>query len=382
MLSSGGVYVSRLDHLRLLAALLVFVWHFVHFGGDAAWLPFSHVPAFPLLSLLEEGHTGVSLFLVLSGFIFMRLAGDKVLDIPGFYYNRLLRVMPLFAVWCLYYVQSRELDPVEVLVSSLFLLNRGAVPGVGWTVVVELQFYLVFPFLLMFSRRHGTAYLARLLLLALCFRLLLWLQSGTVQHMAYWTLFGRIDQFLLGMMAARLADLPCLRGRVASVAMFVAGLAVVSAAVHGLNLAGGFYGGAEGYPSRSAYWVVLPTLEGLGYALVVLGYLGLPLNWPGWLDRSFARMGAASYSIYWSHMLIIEVAFGLLGAAGLGGSGFGPALMWGLAVVFPACVLFSMASYALIERPFLALRRPYLSAPAEQRRAGGGAGQAAGAGLR
>lgn len=362
MLSSAGIYLSRLDHLRLLAALLVFVWHFVHFGGDAARVAFTHVPAFAPLSLLEEGHTGVSLFLVLSGFIFTRLAGERALSILGFYYNRLLRVMPLFAVWCLFYVQSRQLDPVEVLVSSLFLLNRGAVPGVGWTVVVELQFYLIFPFLLMFSRRHGLGYLVRVLALALCFRGLLWLQADTVQHMAYWTLFGRIDQFLLGMIGARLIDHPALAGRRAAVLMFVAGASVVVGAVHALNLQGGFYGTPGTYPSPAAYWIVLPTLEGLGYALLLLGYLGLPLRWPGWLDRALARMGEASYSIYWSHMLIIEVAFGAMAAAGWGGGGLGPALAWGVLVVFPLCVLFSLASYTLIERPFLALRRPYLGA--------------------
>lgn len=360
MLSSAGVYLPRLDHLRLLAALLVFVWHFIHFGGEAAWVPFEHVPAFPVLSLLEEGHTGVSLFLVLSGFIFMRLAGDRALDVASFYFNRLLRVMPLFAVWCLYYVQSRELDPVEVLVSSVFLLNRGAVPGVGWTVVVELQFYLIFPFLLMFCRRQGLRYLVHLLMLALCFRVLLWLQADTVQHMAYWTLFGRIDQFLLGMLAARLATHARLGGPMVSVGLFLAGLMVVVVAMHGLNLLGGFYGGAAGYPSHSAYWIVLPTLEGLGYALLVLGYLGLPVVLPPRIDGALAAMGAASYSIYWSHMLVIEVAWGLLARTGVEGGGFAAALAWGGLVVFPVCVLLSMASYALIERPFLALRKPYL----------------------
>lgn len=74
MKSSNSVYLPRLDHLRFLAAMLVFTWHTIH---DAEAVPFAAVPSFFPLSLFEEGHTGVSFFLTLSGFILAALCTDR-----------------------------------------------------------------------------------------------------------------------------------------------------------------------------------------------------------------------------------------------------------------------------------------------------------------
>ncbi|MBR0567240.1 acyltransferase [Azoarcus sp. L1K30] len=360
MKASSGVYLSRLDHLRLLAAFMVFMWHFVHFGGEHAYVPFGHVPGFPLLSLIEEGHTGVSLFMVVSGFIFMRLAAGQSVSIVPFYVNRLLRILPLFVVWCLFYVQSKNLDPVEVLVSSLFLLNRGAVPGIGWTVIVEVQFYVVFPFLVLFIQKDGAAYLLKLLALAVLFRFMVWMHSDSVQHVAYWTIFGRIDQFLCGMFAACCYERFSSGRRWWHWGSLIGGVLIATVALHGLNLQGGFYNNGV-YPSSSMLWVFMPLLEGLGYALLLIGYLRVDIRIPPVIDRLLARGGEASYSIYWNHMFVIEIAGLWLTRTGVELSGLPAALAWGALLVFPFCVGLSLISYRLIERPFLSLRRPYLS---------------------
>ncbi|MGY3408223.1 peptidoglycan/LPS O-acetylase OafA/YrhL [Bradyrhizobium sp. GM5.1] len=71
MKSSSGLYFSRLDHIRALAAYLVFVWHFTHLTTQFP-VPFSTVPPFPF-ALVEEGHVGVGLFMTLSGYLFAKL---------------------------------------------------------------------------------------------------------------------------------------------------------------------------------------------------------------------------------------------------------------------------------------------------------------------
>ena len=64
-------YLSRLDHLRFLAASLVVLFHFFHFThGDLK-------SGNPLVSLVDEGHTGTALFMVISGFIFTVIAGHN-----------------------------------------------------------------------------------------------------------------------------------------------------------------------------------------------------------------------------------------------------------------------------------------------------------------
>ncbi|GAB4215044.1 MAG: hypothetical protein Fur007_12340 [Rhodoferax sp.] len=86
-------HIPQLDHLRLLAALLVFGFHVFHqyFGH---WVPSPYAAGF---GLITEGHTGVALFFVLSGFLFMSIAlqgGD--IDYKKFIRNRFLRIFPLF----------------------------------------------------------------------------------------------------------------------------------------------------------------------------------------------------------------------------------------------------------------------------------------------
>src|SRR5262249_46490045 len=92
MRSSGGRYDSRLDHIRALAIFMVFSWHFLH-ADDR--IPTAFVPSFPPLSLFEEGHLGVALFLTLSGFLFARLSRDRAVDWRRFFTARALRITPL-----------------------------------------------------------------------------------------------------------------------------------------------------------------------------------------------------------------------------------------------------------------------------------------------
>ena len=95
-------YLPAIDHLRGLAALLIVFYHGLHvisyrlrfgaaFGFDG-WLQ----PANPLLAALAEGHTAVSLFMVLSGFIFTIGALGRGISTAGFLRNRFLRTYPLF----------------------------------------------------------------------------------------------------------------------------------------------------------------------------------------------------------------------------------------------------------------------------------------------
>ena len=85
-----GEYVARLDHLRFYAAVLVLLFHFFHrYVGDMR-------ANNALLSLVDEGHTGVGLFMVMSGFIFTLLAREREVVYWAFLRNRLIRIYPLF----------------------------------------------------------------------------------------------------------------------------------------------------------------------------------------------------------------------------------------------------------------------------------------------
>src|SRR5713101_82250 len=97
MRSTEGIYFSRLDHVRAVAVYLVFVWHFLHMTPSFP-VPYNSAPMFPF-ALLDEGHTGVALFMTLSGYLFAKLVGHRGIDFPSFLWRRAVRPAPLLIVW-------------------------------------------------------------------------------------------------------------------------------------------------------------------------------------------------------------------------------------------------------------------------------------------
>jgi len=356
MRASSGLYLSRLDHLRFFAALLVFVWHFVHLNN---FVPTSYVPSFPLLSIFEEGHTGVSLFLVLSGFIFMTLTKNHSIDSYLFYRNRIYRVFPLFTFWCMFYVLTTNIDVVQFVISTISLINKGAIPGVGWTVIVEFQYYLLFPFMLIFYHKYGYKYFLGILALSVMMKFMYWNMNGSVQNLSYLTLFGRIDQFILGMLAAHSYEAVAKFRARASAAILIASLLALTATYHYFNLLGGYYDMPK-HPSENILWVFLPAIEGLLYAGILLGYLTLPIKLPRFLDEVLASMGKVSYSMYWSHVFVMNYCLIWIKAFGINITTFHKALFVGVVFVLPICLAFSYVTYYVIELPFFSLRKRYL----------------------
>ena len=359
MRSSEGLYFVRIDHLRALAAFLVFNWHFLHgpMGVDSAT-----VPSVWLLSLLDEGHTGVALFMTLSGYIFARIVGERRIRYLPFLFNRLVRLMPLLALvltcWVLLvYVKDRRLILDDVLKG--FILPTW--PGGGWSIAVELHFYAVFPLLLWLRSRIGDAIFIVMLVAMLMLRAALWRQMGEVQYLAYWTLIGRLDQFLCGIALYALSRRPWFAG----VARWGAPIVFLLFTLfwHWFDAAGGVHH-LGGYPSPSPVWIVLPTLEGLGSAALIAWYERAELPLPAWLESLLAKIGEASYSLYLWHFFFIILLEAALERLGLASVALFPALLASL-VCFLVVAAGAHLSYRLIERPFLRFRVRYLDvAPA------------------
>lgn len=94
MKSTSGAHYLALDHVRAVAAMLVFVWHFTH-GAKGYPVPFAGVPFWGPLVLFDEGHVGVALFMTLSGYLFAKLLDGKIIIYHLFLWNRFLRLFPL-----------------------------------------------------------------------------------------------------------------------------------------------------------------------------------------------------------------------------------------------------------------------------------------------
>lgn len=350
-------YLARLDHLRLYAALLVVMFHFfhVHHGDLKA--------GNPLISLVDEGHTGIGLFMVISGFIFTVIAGSHEVRWWPFLRNRLIRIYPLF-VFAVFlsllistYNDHRNFGGAELL-GWLLPFRSSTVPFSPyfvqlWTIWVEFQFYLLFPFLHAFAQRYGDRYLLALIGLLIVLRALVFINTGSVRYLAYETIFGRLDEFLLGMLAARLY---LRRPGVAAGPwhLFAAALAVLLT-LHLFSRAAGFT------DMDHPIWIVWTTIEGLVWAWLLLAYVNCRWKAPGPLERGLAHLGVLSFSIYVMHNLLIPAFNKTVGVLAFKGFPVIDTLLTGALAVVPLVVVLACATYWLIEKPFLSLRGNYLA---------------------
>ncbi len=358
MRSTEGVYFSRLDHVRAVAAYLVFVWHFLHLTDNFP-VPYGSAPFFPF-ALLDEGHTGVALFMTLSGYLFAKLTGDRAIDLPCFLWSRAVRLGPLLVVCIAAWVVVGQFGGEHVSISDVlggFVLPTW--PRGTWTISIELQFYLLFPLLLFLFRRQGPFALLMVVAGALLLRLDWWRQFGEAQHIAYWTIFGRIDQFVFGMLFA-LAPVRRAVLRIVAGVSLAAFLVLWTEFDHG----GGFHH-FNGTPSPSPLWVVIPTVEAITYGSLIAFYDGASFKMPAWLDRSLAKVGEWSYSIYLLHffpaVLLRNIFWNQPGHA----DDFFLALI-AASLAFLAFLPVAGFSYHFFEKRFLAYRKPYLREPVTQ----------------
>lgn len=175
MKSTSGQYFPALDHVRACAAFLVFSWHFVHFGNGQLAAPL----VFPL-SILTEGHTGVAVFMTLSGYLFSKLLDGKDYSFHKFMWNRAIRLFPLLIFVSALVAIQKSLGgtlSVEYFENLLAGFVLPLWPNGGWSIAVELHFYLMLPFLLYLARR-SRFFIAILILLPICVRALLYTING------------------------------------------------------------------------------------------------------------------------------------------------------------------------------------------------------------
>lgn len=359
MKSTNINHIPALDHLRFVAALLVFAFHLFHYSFWQ-WKP---APYAPWLGLIVEGHTGVALFFVLSGFLFMTIAlqGGAIRYGP-FIRNRLLRIFPLFVFFFFIAIsigreEFRATDVLYMLFSNIGQppTSRFFITGAAWTISVEFAFYLVFPFLARFVLHEGVAYLLRLIALMMLVKVVTYGVSQEPTHMFYSTLVGRFDQFLWGMVAAvvwqrRQAWLE-LYGRWA----LPAALLTVWGCLAWMAQHASYFSQDRQQP----VWVVWGTVEALAWAFVVLAYLGARVAWPTFLMRALNHGGTWSYSIYLWHAPLIFVVHHYFGVWEPTGSVAINCLL-NFALLFPAVLVLAATSYVTIERPFLRMRSSYV----------------------
>lgn len=368
MRSNNREYLPAVDHLRFAAAALVVLYHAVYYmrghldaqeGAPGTTWPYSDNP---LKTVVIEGHTGVALFMVLSGFILTTGSLGRDISYKTFVRNRLLRVGPLYLLVLVValVVSGSRFSLMGAVQTTLGFatfnggLTGGAFDRVLWTVGVELQFYMLFPFFLRLLGTRGPRPLLQFIALMVVLRVVAALATPgfDFSKVTYFSLVGRIDQFLIGMLAAW--AFPYVRRAVGRVWVTGGAVALVLAALWAFNRLHGFM---EPHLWRTV-WV---DVEGVLWAFVLVAYVGTARFARGRLSKALSWAGERSYGTYLLHMPILTILILRGFSVNVPGGPIMDAAATGLVVVLPCTVLLATLSYAAVERPFLSLRKRYVS---------------------
>jgi peptidoglycan/LPS O-acetylase OafA/YrhL len=345
-------YKLSLDGLRGFAVLVVMAHH--------AFLPFC-----------EGGKVGVDIFFVLSGFLITSLLLEEQrktngISLRNFYIRRILRLIPALAVLLLFvqcysliWLRGARFWQTEKAILAVIFYSANWIRayrlgglshlGHAWSLSIEEQFYLIWPFAFAFLLRNGKSQAAILKLLGLAIlvvwlrRLLLW-HGITSLDRIYFGGDTRSDELLAGCALAiwlHMKDFPwrTVQGSIAYLAipalLLIAGLVV--------------------HPPPASIICTLewPVLE----VAVCILILRLVASDVGPLQRALevrpiVWVGKLSYGLYLWHFPILAkaLAWKPLGA-------FAP--MVGLILSFAAAT----ASYYFVEARFLKRKREFVTNP-------------------
>lgn len=169
--SRSGEVLPQIEGLRCLAILAVAFFHAeIFFSSKGGLTPAEAASRTPLSWIFQQGHVGVQLFFVISGFVlalpYCRAYLPEIVSkasrpsMRSYFVRRLSRLEPPYLVsLVLCYIglivrgrfDAGELLP-NLLASSVYMHNllfggMSRVNGVAWSLEIELQFYVLLPFL-------------------------------------------------------------------------------------------------------------------------------------------------------------------------------------------------------------------------------------------
>jgi peptidoglycan/LPS O-acetylase OafA/YrhL len=299
-----GFYSPELDGLRWFAVVGVMIAHF-------SWT---------LSRYMDWGAPGVRLFFVLSGFLITHLllrarercdTGEQSrgLGLSYFFVRRVFRLWPLYfaslAIAYAFHVHGTE-SPFAwhaLFATNLYIYQYQTWPALlshYWTLAVEQQFYVIWPFVVLFlPLRWLPGILGALIVMGPLMRGLPLALGFTSPDFTGVLLPACLDFFALGSMIAwwwRGDQL----SRFGSRQRLQTGLAATA----GWLLLGAFL---RTTGRLSFYWSVYDgLLQGLGFALLIVYFLRFPdsrlavvARW-----RPFVYLGQISYGLYTWHNLM------------------------------------------------------------------------------
>jgi peptidoglycan/LPS O-acetylase OafA/YrhL len=359
-------YNPRLDALRALCVFGVMCFH---------WQ-----------GILQFGWIGVQTFFVLSGFLMTGILTQtkEKYDAKNFFlvfqWRRALRIFPayfgyVFVLAVLFWLTRKpsSLPQVIPFLSTLTLNIARLLPWFNndqaythlWSLGVEMQFYLLWPLLIYFTRRERLPMLIYFLLAAApLLRFLTELQTSAVYsdpeaigNAVYNSPLSHLDAFAAG--AAVSLGIPGFRSRFGQKFIALAGITVLA----GLSLT--LISHRQGSPIPSAslgYPINLPDFHSSvwGYSLIDLTsafLIGLlkTKDLPFFGNAAVQRLGRISYGMYLFHLPVQKLM--KLPISGKAGIDLESIALFAASII--GTILLALISYEFFEVHFLRLKNLY-----------------------
>ncbi len=291
-------YRIDIDCLRAFAMMMVVLYH-CHF------------------SAFSGGFVGVDIFFVISGYVMFRTVSRHarfgIVETLGFYQKRLFRIYPailltlfLTCVVALFLMSTKDMDYFgkQMFFSGLSMSNvlfaqgrnyfSSDVPALlhTWSLAVEMQFYVLFPFFIMLlrgvsrvSENAGKVFvIAALVVSAIA------AEYVSESMASFYLLQARVFEFLMGVAAAMLIiETPEVTKKRLTFLPALVAVALMSA----LGLSAVFFDNGAHHPGLYSLFPTLP-------AMALLMFFAL-YRFDNNLGRRVAYLGRLSYGMYLFH---------------------------------------------------------------------------------
>lgn len=371
--TSSGSYVPEVDGLRFLAVMAVTTFHVAletqnrtHMYG-APTNPVLHF----LHTMLYSGAKGVPLFFFISGFILgapfanQYLEGGRKVGLKSYFLRRVTRIEPPYVVANLFAFVHRVLVMriglmtalSHMLIGLIYLhwlvyVEKPLIVGVGWSLEVEAQFYILAPLIALLIFQRNAILRRSMLGLLLAFLplipLFLWYRTPINHFYLKGTLLLNAVYFVAGFLFVDLSLnlLPKLKkSRVWDPIAVCALIAVFGFNSHAYDL------------YCLPIWFMI---------IAIAAFKGVWFN-RLMTVRPVTTIGGMCYSIYLSHPIMIQIVYWAYMRV-FHIRAFGPQLIAAEFLILPCLLCVGAVFFVCVERPCMDKRWPLkLAAYAKQR---------------